>query len=112
MSDRSSEFVMTPSLVNSSSRARIVPDVADFPGVVQKLTAAFWPVEKCEVLFVFLGMVVAASGYMTDAMTQLRSGLVVVFGVVAYRLLDLRPGSRNLRPGASGRNDETKFQGE
>src|SRR5271156_3511304 len=46
MSDRSSEFVMTPSLVNSSSRARIVPDVADFLGVVQKLTAAFWPDRK------------------------------------------------------------------
>jgi hypothetical protein len=37
MSDRSSELVMTPSLLNDLSRARIVPNVADFLGVMQKI---------------------------------------------------------------------------
>jgi hypothetical protein len=59
-----------------------------------------------------MGMGYGVSRQMAVAMTQLQSRPVVVFVVVAYRLLDLRPGSRNLRLGASGRNDETKFQGE
>src|SRR5580692_9240614 len=99
MSERSSEVVMTPSLMNhpNSSKNR-TRGAVDCLGVIEK-AAAFWP-ENC-------GCQKNAqySSYFDRGERQperrigwqLPSWQVVVFVVVAYRLLDFGPGSRNPR---------------
>src|SRR5579859_6229585 len=99
MSDRSSEAVMTPSLMNhpnsSKNRTRGAVDCLD----VTEKAAVFWP-ENCgcqrnaQYSSYFGGGERQPEGY---AGWRLPCWQVVVFVVVAYSLLDFGPGSKNPR---------------